>query len=79
MAEGALARSGAQMAISVTGVAGPGGTEAKPEGLVWFGLAQQGHPATTFERRFGPIGRAQVRRNTVEAALRALLDAIAPV
>jgi nicotinamide-nucleotide amidase len=51
MAEGALARSRAAIALSVTGVAGPdGGTPEKPVGLVCFGLAQTGKPAIS-ERR----------------------------
>jgi nicotinamide-nucleotide amidase len=43
MAEGALSRSRAQIAVAVTGVAGPGGgTPGKPVGLVWFGIAGRG-------------------------------------
>ena len=42
MADGALARSAAGLAVSVTGIAGPGGSEHKPEGRVSFGLAAQG-------------------------------------
>lgn len=75
MAEGALARSRAQLAMSVTGIAGPGGSEHKPEGRVCFGLAtRQGTTAETKE--FGPLGRGAVRAATVEYALRLLLQAV---
>lgn len=75
MAEGALARSRAQLAMSVTGIAGPGGSEHKPEGRVCFGLAtRQGTAAETKE--FGPLGRGAVRAATVEYALRLLLQAV---
>ncbi len=77
MAEGALARSGADLAVSVTGIAGPGGaTAAKPVGLVWFGLAQTGHPTRT-ERLVLPGDRGQVRGASVRRAL-ALLDGALP-
>ena len=73
MAEGALARSDATLAVSVTGVAGPGGGSAdKPVGTVWFGLAARGQ-ATWSERRVFPGDRAAVRQATVLHAL-ALLD-----
>ena len=78
MAEGALARSGAGLAVSITGIAGPGGaTAAKPIGLVWFGLAQAGHPIRT-ERLVLPGDRGQVRAASVRHAL-ALLDGALPV
>jgi nicotinamide-nucleotide amidase len=77
MADGALARSHADMAVSVTGVAGPGGgTADKPVGLVWFGLAVRGRPTRTEERRFGDVGRSVVRRSSVETALRLLVDGL---
>jgi len=70
MAEGALAHSRAGLAVSITGVAGPGGgTDAKPVGLVWFALAGAGRPTRTLERRFGDVGRAKVRALSVETAL----------
>ncbi|WP_199260768.1 CinA family protein [Paracoccus binzhouensis] len=73
MARGALARSHAGIAVAVTGIAGPGGSEHKPEGRVCFGLADaRGVRTETVE--FGPRGRAAVRAATVEHAL-ALLKA----
>lgn len=73
MAEGALARSNATLAVSVTGVAGPGGTDAKPEGMVCFGLATPG-ACQTETVQFGAIGRSEVRRATVDHALKLLLS-----
>lgn len=76
MAAGALARSAATVAVSVTGIAGPGGSEFKPEGRVCFGLATAGGTRTeTVE--FGAIGRAEVRRATVAHALSLLAAALA--
>ncbi len=77
MAEGALARSNAQVAVAVTGIAGPGGSEHKPEGRVCFGLATASG-ATTETVEFGAIGRARVRQATVEHALDLLLAAASP-
>lgn len=69
MAEGALAHSRADVAVSVTGVAGPGGGSVeKPVGLVYFGLARPGEVATT-ERHVFPGGRSEIRLAAVEAAL----------
>ncbi|MDJ0828167.1 MAG: nicotinamide-nucleotide amidohydrolase family protein [Rhodobacter sp.] len=73
MAEGALARSDATLAVAVTGVAGPGASEAKPEGLVCFGLAQSGRATATETLRFGALGRAAVRAATVDYALDLLI------
>jgi nicotinamide-nucleotide amidase len=69
MARGALARSGAQVSVAVTGVAGPGGGSAeKPVGLVL--LAATGPAgASVVERRFGPLSRDDIREKTVVAAL----------
>jgi nicotinamide-nucleotide amidase len=68
MAEGALARSRAQIAVSVTGLAGPGGgSTGKPVGLVWFGLAQRGHPAGSDSQVF-PGGRTDIRAAAVARA-----------
>jgi nicotinamide-nucleotide amidase len=75
MAQGALARSRADIAVSVTGIAGPGGSEHKPEGRVCFGLAtRQGVTTETVD--FGPLGRDKVRAATVEHALALLLQAV---
>ena len=74
MACGARRVYGADVAMSVTGIAGPGGgSEAKPVGTVWFGLATK-DGAETFRRRFDG-DRAAVRRQTVEEVLRRLAEA----
>lgn len=70
MAEGAIANSRAQVAVSVTGVAGPGGgTPMKPVGLVHFGAAREGRSIRHEVHRFGNIGREQIRLKAVESAL----------
>ena len=68
MAEGALAASGADMAVSVTGIAGPdGGTKEKPVGLVYIGCCVQGR---TFVREYRFLrNREKIRESTVAAAL----------
>jgi nicotinamide-nucleotide amidase len=77
MAEGALAHSRADVAVGITGVAGPtGGTATKPVGLVHFGLALRGAPTVHLERRYGDLGRENVRRRAVEDALSLLERAI---
>lgn len=74
MADGAEEHSGAQVTVSITGIAGPGGGSAeKPVGLVHFaanGPAGQVHT----ERRFGDIGRDAIRADSVRAALALLLE-----
>ncbi len=73
MAAGALARSAAQIAVAVTGVAGPtGGSAEKPVGTVWFGYAMTGEAPRACVRRFEG-DRGAVREQTV---LRALADLI---
>ena len=76
MAEGALARSDADLAVSVTGIAGPGGSEFKPEGRVCFGLAVRGKATATETVEFGALGRAAVRQATVAHALAQIRRAI---
>ena len=73
MADGALARAGVHLAVSVTGIAGPGGSEHKPEGRVCFGLAATGQPTVTETVEFGAIGRSKVRIAARDHAL-ALLE-----
>ncbi|MFK7764128.1 MAG: CinA family protein [Roseobacter sp.] len=75
MAEGALIRSYAGLTVSVTGIAGPGGSEHKPEGRVCFGLAGlgKGHVETV---EFGALGRDHVRLAAREHALDLLLNAL---
>ena len=76
MARGALARSGAQIAVSITGIAGPGGSEHKPEGRVCFGLATAaGVQTETVE--FGAQGRDAVRLAARDHALGLLLRGFA--
>ena len=76
MASGALARSGATLAVAVTGIAGPGGSEHKPEGRVCFGLASaQGVRTETVE--FGAIGRGAVRDATVVHAIAMMHEELA--
>ena len=74
MALGALAHSPADIAVAVTGVAGPdGGTATKPVGLVHFAAQRKDGRQLHEERRFGDIGRHEVQRQTVLAAF-ALMD-----
>lgn len=76
MAEGALANSNADVALSITGIAGPGGaTEGKPVGLVYFGLAREHMRTQAVERRFGDVGRDGVREASVDFALELLRQA----
>ncbi len=70
MAEGALAASRAKVAVSVTGVAGPGGgSRQKPVGLVHIACAQVGLPTLHQRHEFGDLGRDDIRRRAVHAAL----------
>jgi nicotinamide-nucleotide amidase len=78
MAEGALARSRADLAVSITGIAGPGGSEHKPEGRVCFGLARKGWPVVAGTVEFGALGRANVRKVAAEHALGLLAAALSP-
>ena len=76
MADGALSRSRAQLAVAVTGVAGPGGgTALKPVGTVWLAVAVAGSPARAELLQLAG-DRADVRQQTVLRALAALLAAL---
>jgi nicotinamide-nucleotide amidase len=75
MAEGALHASRAEIAVSVTGIAGPdGGSAEKPVGLVHFACARRSRSTVAREERFGDIGRGAARLASVEVGL-ALLEA----
>jgi nicotinamide-nucleotide amidase len=77
MAEGALRAAGVDVAVAVTGIAGPGGATAeKPVGLVYIACAVSGRPTTVEEYRFGNAGRETVRAASVEAALHLLSRAL---
>jgi nicotinamide-nucleotide amidase len=78
MAEGALTHSAATLAIATTGIAGPGGSEHKPEGRVCFGLAAKGQPTRCETVEFGALGRAEVRARATDHALSLLLGALQP-
>jgi len=76
MAEGALDRSHADLTISITGIAGPGASEHKPEGRVCFGLARKGLKTVTETKDFGAQGRTEVRRLSCDYALALLKRAL---
>ncbi len=77
MAEGAIAHSRATLAVSVTGIAGPGGgTDEKPVGLVWFGLADEAGQVSAIHHLFNDNGRHFIREKAVETALKILLTDI---
>ena len=73
MAAGALKHSNATLTVSVTGIAGPGGSDFKPEGRVCFGIATK-DGVETQQVDFGPLGREGVRSATVAHALELLLQ-----
>ena len=75
MAQGALKGSKADIAVSVTGFAGPGGP-GDEEGLVHLACARRNMATDHSEEHFGPIGRAGVRRATIDVALRMLEHAV---
>lgn len=79
MAEGALQRADADLAVAVTGVAGPGPGGTKPEGRVHFACLRQGAPVRHLCREYGPRGRAAVREASVMQALQLLLESILEV
>jgi nicotinamide-nucleotide amidase len=77
MAEGALRESNANLAVSITGIAGPGGgTAFKPVGLVHFACARENRSIRHEEHRFGDLGREAVRIEAVRVALRMLSEGV---
>lgn len=75
MCFGAWRNSTAALTVAITGIAGPGGSDHKPEGRVCFGTCLKGD-ITTETVEFGPLGRAKVRQAATEHALRLLLAAL---
>ncbi|MEM9709732.1 MAG: CinA family protein [Pseudomonadota bacterium] len=76
MALGALDRSSASLALSVTGIAGPGGSGSKPEGRVCFSLARSGAPPMSETIEFGAMGRAKVRRAATLHGLNSIFQSL---
>jgi nicotinamide-nucleotide amidase len=77
MATGALLHSAADLALSITGIAGPGGgAPDKPVGLVHFGLARRAGAVIAVEKRFGDLGREGVRFAAVATAIELLVEAV---
>ncbi|MES2029926.1 MAG: CinA family protein [Pseudomonadota bacterium] len=75
MAVGALEEADVDLAVSITGIAGPGGaTPGKPVGLVHFAVASRDGRIVNKECRFGAIGRSAVRQRSVLEALRMLIE-----
>jgi len=73
MAAGALRRSGADLSVAITGIAGPGGgSKSKPVGLVYFAATSCDGRHVESTRRFGKIGRSRVRARSVAHALELL-------
>lgn len=76
MAEGALTHARADLAVAITGIAGPGGSEFKPEGRVCFGLARRGRETRVETVEFGALGRSKVRAAARDHALQLLMQAM---
>ncbi len=77
MAVGALEHSRADVAVSITGIAGPdGGSAQKPVGLVQFACARRGGNARAEERQFGALSRSEIRAAAVSTALKMLTAAL---
>ena len=79
MVSGALAHSKAEIAVAVTGIAGPsGGSDEKPVGLVYIAAQRRNKEVVVSRELFGDIGRDEVREKTVIKALQMLLDQLTP-
>ena len=72
MAVGALDNSKANLAISITGIAGPGGSITKPEGMVCFSIAMENEIKLTETKNWGPLGRDRVRQTATLHGLQLL-------
>ncbi len=73
MAQGAMLHSAADIAVSITGVAGPGGGSAlKPVGLVHFAVAQR-EATVSFVQKLGPLSRAEIRKKSMQYAFEIVL------
>lgn len=79
MAKGALKRSNSTIAISITGIAGPGGSDYKPEGLVCFAVTKKNGKTRTETMEYGPIGRSKVRSSAVKTAINLLFEEMSVV
>lgn len=77
MAEGALRHAPVQLSVAITGIAGPGGSEFKPEGRVCFAVAMTGRATASETIEFGAAGRATVRAGARDHALHLLQQALA--
>ena len=75
MAQGALTAAGVDIAVAITGIAGPGPSAHKPEGRVCFSLAKKGVDTHCKTVEFGAVGRQNVRQKATEFALSLLLKA----
>jgi nicotinamide-nucleotide amidase len=75
MADGALRAAGVDLTVSITGIAGPGGSEHKPEGRVCFAVSRKGAATQSETCEFGALGRANVRQTAMLHALKLLKDA----
>lgn len=75
MARGACEVSGAQVGVGISGIAGPGGSDFKPEGMVCFGFCVNG-TVTTDTVQFGAIGRQNVRQKSCEFAIDKVIELI---
>lgn len=76
MARGALAHADANLAVAITGIAGPGGSDHKPEGRVCFAIAQDNRPMLVETVEFGALGRDRVRAAARDHALALLARAM---
>jgi len=77
MAEGALKNATAELAVAITGIAGPGGSDTKPEGRVCFATAGNGIATRCETVEFGPLGRTKVRQAATDHALALTLGRLA--